>query len=196
MSGSTAEFTINPDKFDFEKLSDIHKLSIDCTDEQCQDSQCLQHFLCKRAKNYQHSHLGITYMVSYNKKPIGYVTLSASSIHKDKIIQRKRPSTREGSIFPALIIVNFAIDKRLRKCGFGSYVLLWCCGLARITAEKIGCRYIILFARDAIDFYRKHEFQIAEQDDGSEFKMMYADCSLKRNEQKKTSNSHTLNRFQ
>lgn len=175
MTGASTKIQIDPNKFDFDILSSKHVLHLDCTDDDGTDGQCLQYFLNKRALSYQNNSLGMTYVVSYDKKPIGYVTLSASSIHKDKIIQKKRPGTREGSHYPALIIVNFVIDKPLRRCGFGKYVLLYCSGLGRIIADKIGCRYIILFARDAIDFYLKNNFKVAELEGVKEFKMMYAD---------------------
>lgn len=175
MAGTGSRVRIDPTKFDFVKLSGKHILNLDCTDDDGKDSQCLQYFLDKRALKYQNNSLGITYVVFYEKKSIGYVTLATSNIHKNEITQKKRPSTREGAHYPALIIVNFAIDKPLRLCGFGRYVLLYCSGLGRIIAERVGCRYIILFARDAIGFYQKNNFKVAELQGLKEFKMMYAD---------------------
>ncbi|MGI0093592.1 MAG: hypothetical protein ACREA8_05765 [Nitrosotalea sp.] len=187
-SSRTDKSKIDLTKLRFKKLTKEDVLHMDCTDDDGKDSQCLQYFLDKRALKYQNSHLGMTYVVFYNRKPIGYITLSTSSIHKDEIYKKTRPSARDkdAPYFPAMIIVNFAIDKKLRKCGFGQYVMLWCSGFARIMAQKIGCRYIILFAKGAVPFYKKHKFQVAELQNRRKFKLMYADLfpEKKRGERK------------
>ena len=115
------------------------------------------------------------------KKPIGYIAVATSNIHKNKILSKKRPSTRDGSLYPALIILDFCIDKKQRNKKHGEQALLWFSGLARIISESVGCRYIILYTKDpsAIKFYEKHMYQIAEEDSKknskNKFKMMYLD---------------------
>ncbi len=40
----------------------------------------------------------------------------------------------------------------------------------------IGCRYIVLFTKEAKEFYLQHDFQEAEiTEDGNKYTMMYAD---------------------
>ena len=174
---SQDKFTIDESTMAFLKLESNHKFNLDCTDRKGKDSQNLQKFIEKRALKNQDAHLGMTYLVTYKKKIIGYITVSASNINKNEIFKKTRPSTRDGALFPALAILDFCIDKELRGKAFGEYVLEWCNGLARTISKKIGCRYIILFTKDpdAIEFYKKHTFQIAEENNKNEFKLMYLD---------------------
>ena len=160
----------------FERMTPAHQPRIDCTDDNGKDSQHLQNFIERRAMKNQKAHLGMTYVILRSGKIIGYITLAASNINKDRISKEKRPSTRDGSIFPAIIILDFCIDKRLRGNSIGAYVLGWCHGLARDISEKIGCRYITLFTRDAVDFYDRHGYRTAEmEDEDDDFILMYAD---------------------
>ncbi len=175
MASSSTKFQIDEDAFGFPKLKSSHKPHFDCTNELGEDTQCLQYFIDKRALKNQTAHLGTTYIITYKKNSIGYVTVATSNIHKDKIIKKKRPATRDGNLYPALVILDFCIDKKFRGKGFGEYVLLWCNGLARIISDKVGCRYIVLFTKDAVNFYKKYQYQIAEIKRKDKFKLMYAD---------------------
>ncbi|RNJ77424.1 MAG: hypothetical protein EB830_01940 [Nitrosopumilus sp. H13] len=175
MTRQQPKFLIDPKELKFSKLKPSHKLCIDCTDNNREDPQGVQHFINSRALKNQDAHLGTTYVVSYKRKTIGYVTIATSSINKNEIFQKARPTTRDGPIFPALIILELCIDKKLRKQSFGEYVLMWCNGLARVISEKAGCRYIVLFTKNTINFYSKHNYQLAEITNNNEFKLMYAD---------------------
>ena len=170
------KFLIDETAIVFLKLTPNHKPHIDCKDKFGKDSQCLQNFIDKRALKNQNAHLGKTYLITYKKKIIGYITVATSNIHKDQIFKKARPSTRDGARYPALIILDFCIDKKFRRKTFGECVLLWCIGLVRDISEKVGCRYIVLYAKDpdAIRFYEKHDYQIAEGNQG-ETKLMYVD---------------------
>ncbi len=136
MPRSLGKFLIDDDAFKFSKLKSSHKLHLDCTDKKGKDSQSLQKFIDKRALKNQEAHLGTTYLITYKRKIIGYVTIAASNIHKDEIFKKARPNTRDGSLFPALAILDFCIDKKGRGKTFGEYVLLWCHGLAQIISKK------------------------------------------------------------
>ncbi len=103
------------------------------------------------------------------------MTLASANIHKDEIAPKKRPPTRDGAFFPAMIILDLCIDKESRGKGFGEYVLLWCIGIAREVSEKIGCRYIILYTKDAIGFYKKNDYQVSEKPTKRDFKLIYVD---------------------
>lgn len=134
---------------------------IDCTDIKGKDSQGLQEFLNKQVFKHQASNLGITYVVYYNRKAIGFVTLATSNIHKNSI-QKPRPSTRTTPYFPAVIVAYFAVHKPYWGNDLGSFIMDWSTGLARNFSRKIGVRYMILFARDALGFYEKRFFKRAE----------------------------------
>ena len=57
---------------------------------------------------------------------------------------------------PAVIITNFAIDKKFRGRGLGDAALLWLRGYARQKTVDISIRYVILYAREAIKFYERN----------------------------------------
>jgi ribosomal protein S18 acetylase RimI-like enzyme len=56
----------------------------------------------------------------------------------------------------AVIITNFAIDKKFRGRGLGDAALLWLRGYARQKTVDISIRYVILYAREAIKFYERN----------------------------------------
>jgi len=57
---------------------------------------------------------------------------------------------------PAVIITNFAIDKKFRGRGLGDAALLWLRGYARQKTVDISIGYVILYAREAIKFYERN----------------------------------------
>jgi GNAT superfamily N-acetyltransferase len=57
---------------------------------------------------------------------------------------------------PAVIITNFAIDKKFRGRGLGDAALLWLRGYARQKTVDISIRYVILYAREGIKFYERN----------------------------------------
>nr|ABZ09109.1 putative acetyltransferase (GNAT) family protein [uncultured marine crenarchaeote HF4000_APKG6D9] len=175
MVGSSKKIMIDETAFDFPQIDSQPTPCLDCTNDKGEDSQFLQNFIDKRALKNQKAHLGTTYCINYKNKTIGYVTLASANIHKDEIISKKRAATRDGPLFPSMIILDFCIDKKLRGKGFGKYVLMWCNGLARIVSEKIGCRYIVLFTKDAINFYKKYNYRVAETPKKGDFTLMYVD---------------------
>jgi Acetyltransferase (GNAT) family len=76
-----------------------------------------------------------------------------------------------------MIIEYIGIAKEKRYGGIGSEVLKWIIGFGRNKfSQKIGCRYIILHAKQAISFYKKNGFNVAEfKNSSSSFYLMYRD---------------------
>ena len=166
--------------------TDISK--IDCTDEKGKDAQGIQEFLNEHVMKHQRSNLGTTYVVFYEKKLVGFITVAASMIHKGSVNQIKRPDTRVTPVYPAVIIAYFGVHKPYQDKGFGQFIVQWSIGLARTVSKKIGIRYMVLFAREALDYYKeKFHFQVAQITQEScphcgkdiskksSFKLMYAD---------------------
>jgi hypothetical protein len=150
---------------------------LDFTDKDGMDCEKVQWFIRKYALKHQQRNLGITRVILFKNNPIGYFTISTSYIDKESIDKSMRPFTRTTSIFPAMIIEYIAIDKQKRDGGIGSEVLKWIIGFGRNNlSRKIGCRYVILFAKQAISFYKKNGFNIAEfKNNKSSFYLMYRD---------------------
>jgi hypothetical protein len=165
----------------FKKLDEsFNLLHLDFTDKEGNDYEGIQSFITKYALKHQERNLGITRIILLEGKPIGYFTISTSNIEKDYINKNMRPFTRTTPIFPAMIIQYIGIDKNKRHGGIGSKVLKWIIGFGRKNlATKVGCRYVILYAKQAMPFYIKNDFKISEikndDDDSSSFFLMYRD---------------------
>lgn len=168
-------FRIDPSSIRYRKLSGSFKSALDCTDREGKDPNGVQSFIKKHAIRIQNAKLGSTHVISYKRKVIGYVTLATSSIHRNEVFKKARPRVNDGPVFPAMIILDLCIDKKSRKRGFGEHVLMWCNGMARAIYDKVGCRFVTLYADDARDFYSLHNYQLAETDQKNKFKLMYVD---------------------
>ena len=166
----------------YKKLHESIDLSnLDFTDEHGNDPENVQQFIRKYALKHQERNLGITRLILLEGNPIGYFTISTSNIQKDKINERIRPFTRTTRIFPAMIVEYFGVDKKRRRGGIGSKVLKWIVGFGRKNiATKLGCRYVILYAKQATQFYLKNGFQFSEiknDNNIASFFLMYRDLS-------------------
>jgi hypothetical protein len=165
----------------YKKLDESIDLSnLDFTDDDGNDYEKVDWFIRKYAIKHRARNLGITYVILFEGSPIGYFTISTSNIQKDRIKENIRPFTRTTSYFPAMIIEYFGIDKGKRRGGIGRYTLKWIAGFGRVNlATRVGCRYVILYAKQAIEFYLKNDFKISEikndDDDSSSFFLMYRD---------------------
>ena len=124
----------------------------------------------------------MTYVVYYDNKLVRYFTKAMSSLHYEKTHYEKstRPDT-DIHTYPSIIIPFLAIGRVYRKRGFGSYILKWCIGLGRHLSKRIGCRYITLYAREALAFYEKNGFVICEGQQKQDFKLLA--CHIFTNDQ-------------
>lgn len=159
-------------------LSDNLELShLDFKDDDGKDSEKLQYFIKKHAHKHHRGNFGLTYVIQYDDKNIGYVTLASSAIEKKlfNINRKKQPNAPATPHLPSIIIAYFAIDREYRGNGIGRKVLLWVFGLARKVGTDVGCRYITLYAKNAIPFYEKNGYKrtIVTTEDG--FALMYKD---------------------
>ncbi|MER5174542.1 MAG: GNAT family N-acetyltransferase [Candidatus Nitrosocosmicus sp.] len=157
---------------DFIILNDEINLShLDFKDEYGYDSEILQWFIKKHVHNHHKANLGLIYIICYNGKNIGYVTLATSSIEK-KSTEVHAPATPH---LPSIIIAYFAIDRNYRGIGIGTKVLFWVFGLARKIGEDVGCRFITLYAKNAINFYEDNGYNKTEVSTEDGFVLMYKD---------------------
>jgi len=149
--------SIDFDKIWFKKL----ELSDDLSAFQCDkddDSGC-NDFIRKpeEAKQYQKERHGITYLFFQEETMIGYVTIAMSSISAERL-------EGEGEVrlkfYPCLLIGRLAVHNGWRHKDIGTYMAEWATGLALELSEKIGCRYIVLEAKESkVKFYNNIGFQ-------------------------------------
>lgn len=148
---------------------------LDFKDDEGNDSEGLQEFIQKHAHSHHKGNFGLTYVLNLNDENIGYVTLATSAIEKKSFARAKRPYAPATPYLPSIIIANFAIDRRFRGCRIGSRVLLWIFGLARQIGKDVGCRYITLYAKNAISFYEKNGYRKTDKANNEGFVLMYKD---------------------
>lgn len=111
------------------------------------------------AKQYQKERHGITYVFSYRKKMIGYVTLAMSSILAKRLDKRDR-TTIQLTFYPCLLIGRLAVDNDMRHRDIGTHLANWSTGFALEISERVGCRYVVLETMESkVDFYSQCGFQ-------------------------------------
>jgi len=129
----------------FKKLESTDDLaSFNCDDGD--DSGCNE-FIHKadEAKQYQKERHGITYLFYYEE-------ISAKRLEEPENIRLR--------FYPCLLIGRLAVDNMWRRKGIGSYLADWATGLAMELSEEIGCRYVVLEAKESkVKFYNDCGFQ-------------------------------------
>jgi GNAT superfamily N-acetyltransferase len=168
------KFVLLEDKIQIHKLSSVDALSdLDCTENDGTDVQGLQKFICQDALKHQENCLGVTYLLRYDGQLVGYFTVANAGLYIRKVEEENRPDTESDLVrYPAVVVSHLAVNKKHRKCGFGSYMLKFCIGLAKRHSEIFGCRYLILRAREALAFYERNGFIVCQLQEKEDFKLM------------------------
>ena len=120
----------------------------------------MQDFIRKpeEAKQNQKERHGITYLFFYEETMVGYVTLAMSSISAERLEQ----GTEDVHLrfYPCLLIGRLAVHNGWRHKDIGTYITEWATGLALELSGQIGCRYIVLEAKDSkVKFYNNIGFE-------------------------------------
>ena len=143
------------------KLEETDDLSVFNCDKD-DDSGC-NDFIHREeeAKLYQRQKHGITYLVFHEKTMVAYITLAMSSIHGLRVEEEEHEI--HLPFYPCLFIGRLAVDNKWRKNDIGTYLTSWATGLAYEFSERIGCRYVVLEAKESkVVFYKKSGFTVAE----------------------------------
>jgi len=168
MSNSTE---IDFQKINVRKLEEGDNLScFNCTQE---DEMGLDEFIHKEALYYRQSRLGITYLFFYEKKKVGFITLSMGDIRAEQIEKGKKMPVNIKT-YPALYVGRLAVDNQYRKRKIGRFITQWCIGFALNISEQVGCRYITLHTtKPRIPFYEKCNFSSAMGEESHPTVLMY-----------------------
>ncbi len=154
------------DKLEFVKLDQQDLTDFDCT-ENGNDEQGLQTFIQKEARPFQAANLGITYLVLFKEMMIAFVTVAMGAISVSRMKFEEKVEGVELQTYPALLLGRLAVDNRFWGKDVGSYVCTWGLGLARKLSREVGCRYVVLHAREAVvPFYTKNGFIVSEAEAG------------------------------
>jgi len=159
------------------KLNSQDLSHFDCTDKG-EDAQGLQIFIQKEAREYQQRDLGVTYLSLLGNIIAGFLTVAMSSVDVERMERGERVMGVPFDTYPALMIGRLAVDRRFRKKGIGSYLCSWCLGLARDLSKQLGCRYVVLHAREeVIPFYDRNHFVLSEAEKNKPTKLLYRKIS-------------------
>lgn len=165
------------DKIWFKKLLMTDDLSAFHCDKD-DDSGC-DEFIHKpdEAKQYQMERHGITYLFFHEETMIGYVTLAMSSISAERIEQGSEEVHLK--FYPCLFIGRLAVSNSWRGKDVGTYLANWATGLALELSEQVGCRYVVLEAKESkIKFYSKIGFQKGTMLAGDRLVWLYKKISI------------------
>jgi predicted GNAT family N-acyltransferase len=150
--------SIDFDKVWFKKLEMTDDLAaFHCSEED--DSGC-DDFIrnINEAKQYQKERHGITYLFFYEETMVGYATLAMSSISAERLEQGEEEVRLR--FYPCLLIGRLAVHNGWRHKDVGTYIAEWATGLALELSSQIGCRYVVLEAKESkIGFYSNIGFQ-------------------------------------
>jgi len=122
----------------------------------------IDEFIHEEAMDFQNERLGITYLLYIESKILGFVTLSMADLRKEKMESEDRLQIGKEN-YPALQISQLAVCEELQQRGFriGTFLCDFCSAKAWKFSEKIGCRFLVLNARqDALPFYEKYGFKL------------------------------------
>lgn len=164
-------------KLRYQKLSAAMDIAgLDCTEEDDnEDAKEVHEFIHKFAKDHHENNLGLTYVAYENDKLVGYITLAAATMYDKDVSEANRPFSKVTSVFPAVLIAYTSVHKPERKRGIGTKILLFAAGVAVEVAQKIGCRYVILYTRSKQKFYEKNHFELTKKQNKEKAWLMYAD---------------------
>jgi hypothetical protein len=181
------------DVITYTKIGDLFDTNcIDCTqkveNDEKADPQGLQDYITNHALSDQEQNLSVTYLAYYKGDVVGYFTVAISTLSYDSIPNDERPKTRdEIRKYPALLIANFCTNKIARGKGVGNKMLNHCMGMGALLSEMVGCRYAMLYATTAEEFYSTnnktpYKFHVVrELDDGRKLMLFRFFNKMERN---------------
>ena len=169
----SASTSAEVEQLKFEKLDRQDLSSFDCRDDG-KDEQGLQEFIEKEALNYQQENLGVTYLILLNEKVVAFLTVAMTSIFVERMKEEEKLAGVPFENYPALLLGRLGVDNRFRHKQLGTKACSWCLGLARDLSKRIGCKYVVLHARDAVvPFYICNFFILSEAEKEKPTKLLY-----------------------
>jgi GNAT superfamily N-acetyltransferase len=133
-----------------ERLSEKH----DCRNFRCGE-HVLDNFLMRHALGNDRRGLGSTYVAVAEgiNQVLGYVTLSANSVHFENVPTEHLPHYP----IPAVLIARLAVDKSAQRMGVGTGLMLAALRLALEISDRLGVFAVTVDAlsEEAKAFYQK-----------------------------------------
>lgn len=120
-------------------------------------------FLHERAWSEQAEGFSVTHLAQLHGIVVGYMTLAMDAIPLQT--SEKPRSDLRLVRFPAMKIVQLAVDARWEGRGFGQHLVASAAVIAHRLSHTIGCRYLTVDAKpEVVDWYKHREFKINKVD--------------------------------
>ena len=150
--------------------SDVNTDSFDCGNDELND------FLQTDALQNQDDWLSITKVMYIDTTLIGYFTLIADTLHKERMELPDKLADYPYQKYPAIKLARLAIDKRYQHQGYGSELMNEFFDTARDAVRFDGGRFITVDAKtDAVGFYKQYGFHPVKSAAGNDVIPMYMD---------------------
>jgi len=125
----------------------------------------INNFLFNELNDYLKENYLQAYLLKDEKKKkiIGYLTLSAASLHRNSKETKKRFKKR--GYIPAILVGRLGIDKDFRRKKFGTFLMLKAQNIGIEISKSIGCKILIADARttrETLYFYLKLKFKFID----------------------------------
>src|SRR5438132_962069 len=108
----------------------------------------LNEYLQKYALANQQNRSGRTYVVARGSAVVGYYTLAAGSVEPAAAPPRVTKGLGKYPV-PIILLARLAIDQREKGKGLGQALLKDALFRALQTSEMVGCRAVLVHAKDA-----------------------------------------------
>lgn len=128
------------------------------TDFDCGDAD-LNEYLQNDAKENQKNWLSATRILYDNNKIIGYFTLIADTLNRERVNETDRVEGYIYSKYSCIKLARLAVDKRYQNQGIGKELMIYVFAIARKIVNYEGGKSLTVDAKNsAVDFYRKFGF--------------------------------------
>lgn len=145
-------------------MEEDHDLSkFDCAKEDVEKEA--QEFLITTALEYQNMNMAVTYLCRYKNEIVGYITLCSNSARFDEDQVDDIDERILHRDIPALKVAWIGVDKKFRKMGIATFMMLSVVDVALRLVSTIGIRIMTLDTREGlIEFFTKLGFKVINKE--------------------------------
>jgi len=147
----------------------------DLTNFDCGDDD-LNDFLKNDARDNQIKWLSATRILHDNENIVGYFTLIADTINRERIDEHDRVAGYTYSKYSCIKLARLAVDRRYQNQGVGKELMIYVFAIARKIVSFEGGKFLTVDAKNsAVGFYKKFGFVPVRSNTNAETVPMYAD---------------------
>jgi GNAT superfamily N-acetyltransferase len=104
-------------------------------------------------------HLAVTYVAASDSRILGFATVAASSLERNRLPSARLRRRLPGYPLPVLRLARLGVHARVQGSGVGRVLLRHVLGLALDQRDRLGCVGVVADAKpDAIAFYERFGF--------------------------------------